>query len=136
MALVVNAYLSKAQKFFYVEEGSIGESPIKQGLLKASQFVAKSAIGSEYIIKTELGAQTKYNMPIVKITLVDSMTFKTIFQTEEAYSTKVANIHKQAAFKMAMNTLIEKNIKEIILWARNDNFYKFIKLTGLKKDKT
>jgi hypothetical protein len=134
--LIANVYLTKAQKFFYVETGSVAETPIRKKLLKASQFVAKSPIVSDYIIKTEIGSQTKSNIPTVKIQLVDSITLKPIFQAEEKYATNLMKIEPQAALIMAVNTLIEKNIKEIILCAKEDNFNELIKVMKLKKDKT
>jgi hypothetical protein len=136
LILIANVYLTKAQKFFYVETGNVAETTIKKKLLKASQFVAKSPIVSDYIIKTEVGAQAESNIPTIKIQLVDSITFRTIFQAEEKYTTNAMNIQPQSALIMAVNTLIEKNIKEIILCAKQDNFNELIKMMKLKKDKT
>jgi hypothetical protein len=64
------------------------------------------------------------------------MTLKTVYQTEEGYSTAFINIPSMTASRMALKTFIEKNMAEIILCTRHDSFHKMIRSVGLKKDKT
>ncbi len=134
--LITTTLLSNAQKFFYVETETGWEKLVKEKLLKSSQFVAKSVLESQYIIKPEINTQTKNNLPTLRISVVDTLTSQTIFFAEESYSTVVRNMPSLLASRMAIETLIEKNIGEIILYAKQESFHKMVRLIGLKKDKT
>ncbi|HLK31144.1 MAG TPA: hypothetical protein VKT28_21370 [Puia sp.] len=134
--LTMIAFAVNAQKFFYVETETGWEKLIKEKLLKSSQFVAKSVLESEYIIKPEINNQTKDNLPKLSISVVDTVTSQTVFVAEENYSTAFTNMPSILASRMAIQTLIEKNIGEIILYAKHDSFHKMVRLIGLKKDKT
>ncbi len=112
------------------------EKLIKEKLLKSSQFVAKSVLESEYIIKPEISTQSKNNLPILRISVVDTLTFQTVFIAEENYSTVVKNMPTILASGIEMQTLIEKNLEEIIFCTKRDGFHKMIKVIALKKDKT
>ena len=134
--LTANVFLSQAQNFFYVETGTGAENMIKEKLTRSSQFVTASLIESEYIIKPEINQQAKNNMQTIRITVVDTMTLKTIYQSEEGYSASFINLSPKILSKFAIQTFIEKNIPGIILFTRHDSFHKMIRCTGLKKDKT
>jgi hypothetical protein len=134
--LIVHVCLTQAQRFFYVETGNMAEKSIKEDLLKASQHVTKSPLMSDYTIKTELGFQTESKTATLKIILQDSATFQTIFQAKEEYAFGVVKVNPQILLSMAMKTLIEKNINQIILCAKDDHYHSLMKLVELKKDKT
>ena len=119
--LISNVYLIQAQRFFYVETGNIAEKQLKEDILKAFQYVAKSPLMSDYTIKTELGFQAESKTTTLKITMEDSATFKTIFQTREEYAFGAFKMNPQILLNMAMKTLIEKNIRQIILCAKDDH---------------
>jgi hypothetical protein len=134
--LMQTAFLVQAQRFFYVEPGNNAEQSIEQKLLQTSQYVAKSAIESDYIIKTEAGYLSKSNMPTVKIMLVDSITFKPLFQAQEEYASQFVNAKREIALNLAIRTLIEKNIGQIVLTAKDNRFHTLVKMVRAKKDKT
>jgi hypothetical protein len=136
ICLTTIGFAVNAQKFFYVEAETVWEKLIKERLLKSSQFIAKSVLESEYIIKPEISNQIKDNLPKLRISVVDTVTSQTIYVAEENYSTSFTNMPPILASRMAIQTLIEKNIGEIILYAKHDSFHKMVRLIGLKKDKT
>jgi hypothetical protein len=128
--------LMHAQRFFYVEAGSIAENPLKEDLLKASQYLAKSQIMSDYTIKTEVGIGSGINSAIIKIIIEDSATFQPVFQTHQEYVFGPLKINSRLLLNMAIKTLIERNINQMILCSKNahqDNMMNWIKS---KKDKT
>ena len=134
--LTAFACLTHAQRFFYVEKGNMAEIPIKKDLLQASQFVTESPLMSDYILKTEVGFQKESNTTTLKIELEDSATFKTIFLTKEEYAFGALKLNRTIFLNLAMETLVEKNINQIILCAKDDHFHNQTKLIGLRKDKT
>ncbi len=135
-AFTAPACLIQAQRFFYLEKGNMAEIPLKRDLLKASQFVTESPLMSDYIVKTEVGFQKESNITTLKIVLEDSATFKTIFLTKEEYALGGLKLNPGIFLNLAMETLIEKNIDQIIHSAKDDHFHTQTKLIGLKKDKT
>ncbi len=134
--LILTVCLTQAQRFFYVEANNSTDKPIKEKLMKASQFVTKSPLMSDYIIKTDINFQTGSNIITLKIILEDSATFKTIFQAEEENAFGVININSQIFLRMAIETFIEKNINQIILSAKNDHSDGLMKFLKPNKDKT
>lgn len=114
----------------------MAEIPLKKDLLKASQFVTEFPLMSDYILKTEVGFQKESNTTTLKIVLEDSATFKTIFLTKEEYTIGSLKLSPRIFLNLAMETLIEKNIDQIILCAKDDHFHSQTKLIGLRKDKT
>ncbi len=136
MFLIAIAFKSNAQKFFYIEKETEWEKLLKERLLKSSQFVAKSVLESDYIIRPEISTQPKDNFATLRISVVDTATLQTIFIAEEKYSTVARNVPTAFASGIAIQTLIEKNINDIILYAKHNSFHKMVRLIGLKKDKT
>jgi hypothetical protein len=132
---VLSAGLIQAQRFFYVEPGNASENQLKARLLKASQFVVKSPLMSDYTIKTETQFRAGYPAT-VKIILQDSVTFQTIFQTNEEYRFGEIRTDPQRLLDMAMQILIKRNINRIILCAKNDHVNTLLKAVEFKKDKT
>lgn len=136
VSLVFIVCFTQAQRFFYVETGNIAESIFKENLLKASQFVAKEPMVSEFIIKTEIGFKTKTNAAALKIILEDTASFKTIFQANEEYSSNGMNLNPERLVNLAIKTLIEKNFNQMIFCAEKNYRNSLMKLVTEKKDKT
>jgi len=75
----------QAQRFFYVATGNMAERPVKESLLKASQFVTPTQVMSDYTIDTEINFKKETHTASLKIVLKDSASFRTIYQTNEEY---------------------------------------------------
>ena len=127
---------TQAQRFFYLESDDAAGNLIKDGLVKSSQFVTSSPLASDYIIKTEIGFQKEPNKLTLQIILEDSITFKTIYQTNEEYNFGIINQNSKILLRTALETFLEKNISEIILCARDDHYDTRMKPIKPKKDKT
>ncbi len=134
--LAFNIYFARAQRFFYLESNDAAGNLIKDGLVKSSQFVTGTPLASDYIIKTEFGFQKEPNKLTLQIILEDSITFKTIYQTNEEYNFGVINQNSKLLLKTALETFLEKNINQIILCARDDHYDSRMKPLKPKKDKT
>lgn len=120
LILVSTATLIQAQRFFYIEPGNMAARIIERDLLKASQFIVKSAVISDYIIKTEVGYQAESNKTTVRLIVEDSVSLKPIYQANEDYLFVAMKANSQLMLNMAMKTLIERNMKEIVYYAKND----------------
>ena len=125
----------QAQRFFYVASGNMAERPVKEGLLKASQFVTPTQVMSDYTIDTEINFKRETHTASLKIVLKDSASFRTIYQTNEEYNFGVTRLNPQILLNMAMKTLIEENISQIIFRAKDDHFNNGTQLIEKKKDK-
>ncbi len=128
--------LTNAQRFFYVEDGNMGENVLKQDLLKASQFVAKAPIISEFIIKTEASFESGSNLATLKIMVEDTATFRTIFQAQEEYPYSQVSVNPHRFLNIAIKTMIEKNFSQMILCAQNTYRQSLMAPLKEKKDKT
>ena len=129
-------FLIQAQRFFYIETNNYTGKILREQLLKASQFVTQSPIGSDYIIKTEVGFNTGYSTLRLNMILEDSVTFKPIFQTNEECSFKVMNVNSRLCLRMAIETFIDKNVSQIITCAKDNHFDSRMKSLKSGKDKT
>jgi hypothetical protein len=136
VSLLFIVSLSQAQRFFYVESGTEAESLFKENLLKASQFVAEAPLVSEFIIKTEIDFKTNSSAAKLKIILEDTASFKTVFQANEEYSFRAKNLNSEKLVNLALRTLIEKNLHQMIFCAEKNYRNSLIKLVTEKKDKT
>lgn len=134
--LAFNIYFAQAQRFFYLESDDAAGNLIKDDLVKSSQFVTSTPLASDYIIKTEIGFQKEPNKLTLQIILEDSITFKTIYQTNEEYNFGVINQNSKLLLRTALETFLEKNISQIILCARDDHYDIRMKPLKPKKDKT
>jgi hypothetical protein len=134
--LVCFVCLAQAQRFFYIETGNIAEGILREDLLKASQFIAKAPVVSEFIIKTEVDFKTVKNAATLKIMVEDTATFKTIFQANEQYLYGSMRLNSEIFLRVAMKTLIEKNFNQMILCAENNYRNALMGLLREKKDKT
>ena len=134
--LLLTVFFTQAQRFFYVESNPVTDRILHGGLLKGNQFVSKSPLGSDYIIKTDVGLQTESNSLQLKITLQDSITLKTIFQSSEEYGIDLRNKSSRLYLQMLVQTFIEKNIGQIIVSAKVDHYDEQAKYLKARKDKT
>ena len=134
--LILAVFFTHAQRFFYVEFNPVTDRILHGGLLKGNQFVSNSPLGSDYIIKTDVGVQTESNSLQLKITLQDSITLKTIFQSSEEYGIDLRNKNSRLYLRMLVQTFIEKNISQIIVSAKDDHYDGQAKYLKARKDKT
>lgn len=134
--LILAVFFTQAQRFFYVESNPVTDRILHRGLLKGNQFVSNSPLGSDYIIKTDVGVQTESNSLQLKITLQDSISLKTIFQSSEEYGIDLRNKNSRLYLRMLVQTFIEKNIGQIIVSAKDDHYDGQAKYLKARKDKT
>jgi hypothetical protein len=134
--LFFNLYFASAQRFFYLESNDATGNLIRNDLVKSSQFVTKSPLGSDYIIKTEMGFQKESSKLTLQIILQDSITLNTIYQTNEEYNFGTINRNSNILLRTTLETFIENNISQIILCARDDHYDSRMKPLKPKKDKT
>ena len=134
--LLLNLGLAQAQRFFYIESNNNTNGILRNGLLRAAQFVTESPVASDYIIKTEIGLQKGSNILTLNMILQDSVTFDTIFQTKEEYAFGDVNEKSKIFLRMAVTTFIDKNISHIVLCARDDHNNSGMKYLKSRKDKT
>jgi hypothetical protein len=128
--------LVHAQRFFYLETDNTTSNLLKDGLMKTSQFVTKSPLGSDYIIKAEAGLQSDPNKLSLNIILQDSITLQTIYQTNEEYAFGYINKNAKLLLRSTIAAFIERNINQIILSAKDDHYDSRMKPLKPKKDKT
>jgi hypothetical protein len=136
VVFVLSTFLLKAQRFFYVETNDITEGFLLEGLLKGSQFVVETPLASDYIIKTDAGFEKGSHILNLKMTVQDSLTFSTVFQTREEYTIGELHANARLILRLAVKTFIDKNMDRIILCARDDHYDSRMKYLKPKKDKT
>ena len=130
---VLFGLFSRAQNFFYIGNKNITEKSIREELMKASQYVTKSPLASDYIITASAAVQPGTNNLNLTMTMQDSITYKTLFQSSEDYTLKSVNANTQVFLRMAIAGFIEKNISQIIICAQDDHNNMHSKF--LKKEK-
>lgn len=133
--LCLVCFLAKAQRFYYVEEMNGNEVLIKEKLRNASQFVIDSPLASDYIFKTSI-ASTSGDRFSLKITVIDSLSFKTVLEAEEKYTLHISGVRRKETIPLAIQTMVEKNLPEIILAAGRNHLQVITKELSTKKDKT
>jgi hypothetical protein len=136
MGLLLFGFFSRAQNFFYIQNSNVTEKSIREELMKASQYVTKSPLASDYIITASADVQPEANILNLKMTMQDSVTFKTIFQTSEDYSLQSVDANTRLFLKMTIAGFIEKNISQIITCAQDDHYNMHGKFLRARKDKT
>ncbi len=73
---------------------------------------------------------------MINLILQDSVTFKTIYQANEAYTVGALKANPQVFFSMALKTFIGKNMDQMILCAKDDHNRAEQKWLAPRKDKT
>jgi hypothetical protein len=136
--LIVSFSLSvaHAQRFFYLDSDNTTSGLLRYDLIKCSQFVAKTPLASDYIVKMKASLQTKSNKMILDIRLQDSITLETIYQTNEEYTFGDADKYSKIFLKTTIQSFIDRNIDQIIIYAKDDHDDARMKLLKPKKDKT
>jgi len=127
---------SRAQNFFYIGNKNVTEKSIREELMKASQYVTKSPLASDYIITASVGVQSGSNILNLNMTMQDSITNKTLFQSSEEYTLQSVGANTQIFLRMTIAGFIEKNISQIIVCAQDDHYNTHGKFLKARKDKT
>lgn len=131
----MGCFFAKAQRFYYVEDMNGNEILIKEKLRNASQFVIDSRLASDYILKTSLASNSADQFSL-KMTVVDSLSLKTILEAEEKYTLSNRGTGLKQTIPLAIQTMVEKNLREIILAAGRNHLQVMTKELRAKKDKT
>jgi hypothetical protein len=126
----------RAQRFFYIEDSRATEKVLTEDLKQALQYVTPSPLSSDYIIKSDVGYQPETHSLTLQITVQDSVSFQTIFQSSEIYDFRKSNSDQRIFLSMAVSTFLEKNIQQILLCAKDDHYNLEMKGLRPRKDKT
>ena len=136
LGFILVTRLLPAQSFFYIDDNRITDKLLMDALSGAFQFVAKSPMGSDYTIKSNVGFEEATHVLTLSIAMQDSITNQTIFQTNEEYRFRASTTDTRLVLQMAIRTFIEKNIHQIVMTARDDHFGNQMKCLKPRKDKT
>ena len=131
---IIVALSAKSQRFFYINPENKGSAYFLVNLKNASQYISKTPVGSDCTIKTET-IITPYKT-IIKITMQDSTTFKTIFENAEEYSYNTIKLDAGKLQDFFFKIFAEKYTEKIVLYAKRNNFNYYLTLLKDKKDKT
>ena len=134
-AFIFFGLFSRAQSFFYIENTNVTEKSIRKELVKASQYVTKSPLASDYIITASVVVKSGTNVLNLKMKMQDSITYKTLFQSSEDYTIHSVDANTRLFLRMAITGFIEKNINEIIVCAQDDHYNIRGKFLRARKDK-
>jgi len=134
-AFVFIGFLSRAQNFFYIGNKNATEKSIREELIKASQYVTKSPLASDYIITASVAVEPGTNILNLKMTMQDSITSKTLFQSNEDYTLHTVDGNTELFLRMIIAGFIEKNISQIIVCAQDDQHYLHGRFLKAGKDK-
>ncbi len=127
-------YITHAQRFFYVESGSVSEKSLKENLEKASQFVSPTPLGADYILQTHVSSQNDDQSLTMNIILKDTLTSKTVFETNETCHFGPLKTNPQKVLHTAINDFIDRNLSQIILTTNRDHYNNVLKTLREKKD--
>ncbi len=128
--------LGRAQRFFYIESSRITESSIRAELLKATQYVTRSPLSSDYIIKADVGCTEGSDVLSMKIVLEDSITHKAIYQSTEKQVINKIHSGSRIVLGVAVKYFIDRNLPQVIQCAREDHSDFQMKYLKPGKDKT
>jgi hypothetical protein len=135
-ALILFGFFARAQNFFYIENNNVTEKSIREELKKASQYVTQSPLASDYIITASAAVESGTSTLNLEMTMQDSITYKTIFQSSVQYSLRSADLNTLIFLRMTVAGFIEKNISQIIVCARDDHYNTHSRFLKARKDKT
>jgi hypothetical protein len=135
-AFILFGLFSRAQNFFYIENKNVTEKSIREELMKASQYVTKSPLASDYIITASVGVQSGSNILNLNMKMQDSITNKTLFQSSEEYTLQSVGANTQVFLRMTIAGFIEKNISQIIVCAQDDHYNIHGRFLKARKDKS
>ncbi|HEX3767139.1 MAG TPA: hypothetical protein VHT72_02135 [Puia sp.] len=129
-------FFGRAQNFFYIGNKNATEKSIREELIKASQYVTKSPLASDYIITASVEVESGSHILNLKMSMQDSITFKTLFQSNEDYTLHTINANTEVFLRMTIAGFIEKNISQIIVCAQDDHYNTHGRFLKARKDKT
>ncbi|MDP9042955.1 MAG: hypothetical protein M3N30_13315 [Bacteroidota bacterium] len=118
--VLLQVFALEAQRFFYIDSSHSTEHLLTAGLLRGAQYVTKSPLSSDYIIKADAGSRDGSGILNLKMTVQDSITSKTIFQANEEWTISAVNANTRIFLKVVISNFIDKNIGRIIVAARDD----------------
>jgi hypothetical protein len=128
-------FFSRAQNFFYIGNKNATEKSIREELIRASQYVTKSPLASDYIITASVAVESGTNILKLKMSMQDSITFKTLFQSNEDYILHTVDTNTEVFLRMTIAGFIEKNIIQVIVCAQDDYYNTHCKFLKARKDK-
>src|SRR5436309_7345737 len=96
------AVFCHAQNFFYIGNKNATEKSIAEELEKASQYVTKSPLASDYIITASVAVQPGTNVLSLTMAMQDSVTYKTLFQSNENFTIHSYNVNTALFFRMTI----------------------------------
>ena len=134
--LIITGFFCRAQSFFYIENNQVTEKSVHEQLIKASQYVTHSPLASDYIIQTDADVETGSGILNLKMTVQDSVTRQTIFESNESHTLNPVNAVTRLFLRMTIAGFIEKNIHRVIVCAREDHCNQKMKFLKSGKDKT
>lgn len=135
-AFIFVGLFGHAQNFFYIGNKNGTEKSIREELMRASQYVTKSPLASDYIITASVAVQSGSNILNLKMTMQDSITYKTIFQSSEDYTLHSVGTNTEIFLRMTIAGFIEKNISQIIVCAQDDHYNMHGRFLKARKDKS
>lgn len=135
-ALCICFGATRAQSFFYIENNRITDNLVRNNLLKAAQFVTRSPLSSDFIIKTEMNFTTGSNILTLHINLQDTATSQTVFQSKETLAFGELRTNTRMMLITVIRAFIDRNINQIILTARENHFDDRSGWLRARKDKT
>ncbi len=128
-------FAADAQRFFYLDSDNTISNLLRYDLIKYSQFVAETPLASDYIVKMKACLQTVSNKMSLDIRLQDSITLETIYQTNEEYSFPDINKSSKIFLKSAIQSFVDRNVDQIIIYAKDDHYDSRMKFLKPRKDK-
>jgi hypothetical protein len=134
--ILLTGCMVRAQRFFYIDNSPLTAKFLTSELQHAFQYVTSSPMTSDYIIKSEVGIQDENRRLTMQITLQDSISLETIFQSNETCDYNRSDKNVQLFLNMAVRTFLEKNISQIIGSAKDDHLNSTMKTLGARKDKS
>jgi hypothetical protein len=135
-ALLFGGFAMQAQRFFYIEPGDKAAKALTESLRQASQYVVPTVLASDFIVKSQFDFNTATNTSTITMSLEDSATFVTLFQTREEYRFGVTKNDALVLLDLAVRTLLQKNLRQIILCANDEHAAGQTHLLKASKDKT
>jgi hypothetical protein len=134
--LIMIGFFCPAQSFFYIQCNQVTEKPVREQLIKASQYVTHSPLSSDYIIQADADVETGSGVLNLQMTVQDSITSKMIFQSKASYTLSSINTGTRLFLRMTIAGFIDKNIHQVIACTREDRYDQKMKFLKSRKDKT
>jgi hypothetical protein len=137
LLLITTAFSCGAQRFFFLESSNpVMENILHKSLLGGYQFVARTPLASDYIIKTNVDYESGYGIINLKMSVQDSITSKTVFEANEEF--RFGDIHANSGIyvNMIIKSFIDRNINQIINGVQGDYLNGRMNLLKPGKDKT